>query len=56
MQSTRYALQKNCSEEFRKIRRKLPVLEEFLFNNVGSLQPTTLLKRDSTTGVFKWTS
>ena len=46
-QSFRYVLQKTCSEKLRKIRKKLPTLEEFLFNNVASLQPKTLLKRYS---------
>ena len=33
--------------------RKTLVLE-FLFNTVASLRPTTLLKRNSNTGVFLW--
>ena len=44
--------QKHTPEVFHKnIHRKTPVLESLL-NNVGGLQVSALLKRDSNTGVF----
>ena len=42
---------KRCSWTFCKIHRKTPVPES-LFNKVPGLRPTTLLKKDSSTGVF----
>ena len=45
-------LQNRCSEKFRNILRKTPVLES-LFNKVVDLRPATLLKRDSNTGVLQ---
>ena len=43
-------LQIRCSQKFRNIHRKAPVLE-FSFNKVADLRPATLLKSDSNTGV-----
>ena len=49
-------LRNKCSQKFRNIHRKTPVLES-LFNEVAGPEmhaerPAILLKRDSNTGVF----
>ena len=40
-------------QKFRQIHRKALVLEP-LFNKIAGMRPSTLLKRDSETGVFLW--
>ena len=50
-QSSRSVLQNDLSWKFPKINRKAPVLK-YLFKKFASLKPATLLKRDSSTGVF----
>ena len=42
---------KAALKDFTKIHRKTPLLES-LFNKVAGLKTATLLKRDSSTGVF----
>ena len=44
---------RSCSQKFRNIHRKTPVLES-LFNNAGARQTCNILKKDSNTSVFLW--
>ena len=52
-QSFAGVLQNRCSEKFRKLHRKALVLES-LFKELAGWSPATLLKKDSSTGVFLW--
>ena len=54
-QLTRVFCKKGALESFqeKKVDKKAPVLE-FLFNKVADLKPSTLLKRNSSTGGLLW--
>ena len=45
-------LQNKCSQNFSKFYRKTPLLEPLL-DKVADLQAATLLKSDSSTGIFQ---
>ena len=52
-QSFADVLENWCSEKFRKIHIKIPVVKS-LFNKNSGLRPATLSKRESITSVFLW--
>ena len=52
-QSPGYVLWERCSYKFRKIHRKTPVPESPFLIKL-QVRPTTLLKKDTGTGVFLW--